>query len=190
MDIPRILGTLLIFAITGFFFFRRILRQWSYLKAARPENRFDKLGERFVDFLYYGLGQRRLLKKGYGGILHVFIFWGFCVLSIANLTLILRGFGGDGFNLPFLAEEQGLGMVYNAVKEVFTVLVLVGVSMALYRRLLWKPRFPEHSTEAIIILFVIFALMAVELLWGGAHVATLSLNHQLNDALVTTQPCT
>lgn len=40
MDIPRILGTLVIFGITGYFFFTRILKQWAYLKATRP-NRFQ-----------------------------------------------------------------------------------------------------------------------------------------------------
>lgn len=158
-------------AICGFFFFKRLLKLLGYLKAGRPEHRFDRVPERIADFFIYGIAQKRLLKRAYGGSLHVMIFWGFCVLSVANLTLILRGFFGDGFNLPLMAETQPVGMVYNATKEVFTGLILLGVGMALYRRLISKPKFPEHSLEAIIILTVIFSLMAVELVWGAAHYA-------------------
>ncbi len=172
-------------AICGFFFFKRLLKLLGYLKAGRPEHRFDRVPERIADFFIYGIAQKRLLKRAYGGSLHVMIFWGFCVLSVANLTLILRGFFGDGFNLPLMAETQPIGMIYNATKEVFTGLILLGVGMALYRRLVSKPKFPEHSLEAIIILTVIFSLMAVELLWGAAHCASETMLIQHMEAGVT-----
>ncbi|MBS2039320.1 (Fe-S)-binding protein [bacterium] len=168
----RIVGTLIIMAVTGYFFIKQMMRLWGYMQVAQksPE-RFDKPGERIVDLIYYGFLQRRLLNRAYGGSMHVMIFWGFCVLAIANLTLILRGFRGPEFSLPFLAENEPVGMVYNAIKEVFMAMVMLGVGMALYRRLIWRPRFPEPSNEALIILVIIGSLMLVEFVQGGCAMA-------------------
>lgn len=177
----RVLGTLVIMGITGFFFFKRMARLWSYLKAGQSAQRLDHPLQRLGDMIVYGLAQKRMFKSLYGGLLHVMIFWGFCVLVVANSTLILRGFAGPEFNFPLLAEGDPLGAVYNGVKEVFQVLVLVGVLMAFYRRLIWRPRFPEASTEANIILSVIMALMLVEMIWGAANVG-LQYSASLNGA--------
>lgn len=182
----RIVGTLIILAIGGFFFVKQMVRLWGFMKAAQksPE-RFDQPLARLGDLLVYGFLQKRLLNRAYGGSLHVMIFWGFCVLALANLTLILKGFAGPDFALPFLAEDQPVGMVYNAIKEVFMALVLFGVSMALYRRLIWKPRFPEPSVEALIILVIIGSLMLVEFIGGACHTALLAMQGKVGEMPVT-----
>ncbi|MBX3170141.1 MAG: (Fe-S)-binding protein [Candidatus Eremiobacteraeota bacterium] len=178
----RIAGTLIILAITGYFFVKQMLRLWGFMKAAQksPE-RFDRPAERIVDLILYGFLQKRLLNRAYGGSMHVMIFWGFCILAIANLTLILRGFAGPDFNLPLLAENEPIGMVYNLIKEIFMALVLLGVSMALYRRLIWRPRFPEPSVEALIILVIIGSLMVVEFIQGGCAMAIQAFAGEVGD---------
>jgi hypothetical protein len=125
----RILGTLLIMGITGFFFFKRMFKLWTYMKAAKPDgNRLDHPLRRLGDMALYGLAQKRMFNRLYGGLLHVMIFWGFCVLVIANTTLIVRGFAGPEFSFPLLGENDSLGQVYNGIKEIFTVLVLVSTA--------------------------------------------------------------
>ena len=162
---------LIVLAIAAFAFLHRAAKLFGYMRTGNPAHRTDGKGARLGDVLFYAIGQRRLLNRAYGGTLHAMIFWGFCVLLIANLTLILRGFFGSDFNLPFLAIDQPAGLAYNFVKEIFIILVLVGVLMAFYRRLIWKPQFPERSTDALIILALIGSLMVVELLWGGSELA-------------------
>lgn len=164
----HVVVALIVFAVAAYVFLRRARKLYSYLKAGRAELRTDHAMARLGDVLLYAIGQRRLLNRPYGGILHVLIFWGFCVLLIANFTLILRGFLGPEFDLPLLADDQPIGLAYTFVKEVFIVLVIVGVLMAFYRRLLWKPRFPEPSGDALLILILIGSLMVIELFWGGA----------------------
>ncbi|MEW6283013.1 MAG: (Fe-S)-binding protein [Candidatus Eremiobacterota bacterium] len=175
----RILFATLLVAVAAFMFLRRALLLWRYLRAGRSENRFDKPGSRLADVLIYALGQKRLLKNPYGGLLHVFIFWGFCVLLVANGTLILRGFLGPEFSLPLLSPVQPLGAFYNYVKEWFIVLVMVGVAMAAWRRIVIRPAFPEPSTDALLILGLIWSLMVVELVWGAADIGI----HWLENAL-------
>lgn len=162
---------LALMVVAAVVFFRRSITLYQLLTVAKPLDRFNDPMGRLRGVLIYALGQKRLLTRPYGGLLHVMIFWGFCVLSIANLTLLIRGVAGRGFNLPLLAPDQLLGSPYNAIKEIFICLVLVGVSMAFYRRLVWKPRFPEPSGDALFILSMIGSLMLVELLFGAAEVA-------------------
>ncbi|MGE0488183.1 MAG: (Fe-S)-binding protein [Vulcanimicrobiota bacterium] len=167
----RLLLALFIFGVAAFFFLKKAHKLYQYLKAAKPEDRFDNPGERLKDVLVYAIGQKRLLNRKYGGLLHVMIFWGFCVLSIANFTLIVRGFAGPDFNLPLLGVHEPLGGIYNFIKEIFICLVILGVCMAFFRRLLLQPAFPEPSMDALFILSMIFSLMVVELVWGGCEVA-------------------
>jgi Fe-S oxidoreductase len=165
------LVALAMMAVAAFFFFKRSVKLFLFIKAAKPYDRFDNPVARVKGVIVYALGQKRLLNRAYGGLLHVMIFWGFCVLSIANLTLLMRGLLGRDFNLPLLAHNEVLGSPYNAIKEVFICLVMVGVLMAFYRRLVWKPKFPEPSGDALFILSMIFSLMVVELLFGAAEMA-------------------
>lgn len=168
------IAAFIILAIAAVVFLKRAIKLYRYLKVANPADRFDKPAERLNKILIYAFGQKRMFQKAYGGSLHAMIFWGFCVLSIANLTLITRGFVGRQFNFPLLAHDQVLGGPYNMVKEVFLVLVCVGVLMAFYRRLIMKPRFPEPSTDALVILTIIFTLMIVEILFGAVEVQHMS----------------
>lgn len=165
------LAALALLVIAAVVFFRRAAKLFSFVKAAKPIDRFADPTGRVKAVVIYALGQKRLFNRGYGGALHAMIFWGFCVLSIANLTLLIRGVVGRDFNFPLLAPDEVLGGPYNAIKEIFILLVLVGVSMAFFRRLVWKPRFPEPSGDALFILSMIGSLMLVELLFGAAEVA-------------------
>lgn len=165
------LVALAMLVVAAVVFIKRAAKLFTFVKAAKPLDRFSDPAARVKAVLVYALGQKRLFNKGYGGVMHAMIFWGFCVLSVANLTLLIRGVAGRDFNLPLLGPEQFLGSPYNAIKEVFICLVLLGVSMAFYRRLLWKPRFPEASGDALFILSMIGSLMAVELLFGAAEMA-------------------
>ena len=174
---PKIVAlTLLI--IAAFFFIKKAYKLFQYVKVGKPINRFDNPMDRIGGVLVYALGQKRLFQKGYGGILHSMIFWGFCVLSIANFTLLVRGVAGRHFNLPLLAPDQILGGPYNFIKEIFLVLVCVGVCMAFYRRLVIRPKFPEPSMDALFILTMIGCLMSVELLFGAAEVQQMTRDSQ------------
>src|SRR5476649_1012463 len=59
----------------------------AMLRSRRPDPRFNRIGERIKAFFVYVIGQGRLLRWPYAGVLHALIFWGFLVL----LTAILQG---------------------------------------------------------------------------------------------------
>ena len=167
--LPKFAAVLLL-TIAAVVFLSRAIKLWGYVKVAKPIDRLSNPAERLKRVFIYAFGQKRLFQKGYGGLLHVMIFWGFCVLSIANLTLLVRGVAGHSFSFPLLGPNEILGAPYNGIKELFICLVCLGVFLAYYRRLVIRPKFPEPSMDALFVLAMIWALMAVELLFGAAEV--------------------
>ena len=95
------------------------------------------------------LAQRKLFQRFWPGLMHALIFWGFLVL----LTTIGEAMGqvvDKDFALPWVGRSGWLGLV----QDVFGVLVLVGVAIALWIRLVRRPeRFVgSHAREAYRIL--------------------------------------
>ncbi len=140
---------------------RRILA----LAAGLPEDRFDRPWERFKGLLLYAFVQKKMLRDRYAGLYHLLIFWGFCVLGLRSLGLILEGFF-PGFRLTESLGAWGLG--YQATKDLFEVLVLVGIGLATTRRLFARPARLENSWDAWATLSLIGGLMGTDLLADGA----------------------
>jgi len=128
------------------------------LSAKRQDPRFDSIPARTKGFFVYVLGQGRLLRWPYAGILHVLIFWGFLVLLTAIAQGIVEALwqGFDFAGLP------GAGAVA-FLQDLFASLVLVGIVMALFNRLVVKPiRFRgSHAGDALLILGWIAAIMVM-----------------------------
>lgn len=135
---------------------RRLLQ--TMLSAQRKDPRFDSIGARMKGFFVYVLAQGRLLRWPYAGVLHVLIFWGFLVLLTAIVQGIVEALW-QGFNfadLPFAGA-------FAFLQDLFASLVLLGVAMALFNRLVVKPiRFRgSHEGDALLILSWIAAIMVM-----------------------------
>ncbi len=142
----------------GFFIYSLYVR-FSYLAVGKSENRLDHVGKRIKTVLLFAFGQRRLLCDVVPGIMHVLIFWGFLVVSIANITNVCRGFYPD-FVFPFMDGIPGL--VYAVILNIFEALVIVGVSIAAYRRYIMKPDRLTLSLDGTVCLLLIFILMITD----------------------------
>ena len=142
-------------------------RRIAALKAGLPDNRFDQPKERWLGVFRFAFAQQRLLRDKYAGFYHLLIFWGFCVLSLRSVELVLEGlFGWD------LTAALGLfGHGYQTTKDIFEVLVLLGIALAMTRRVVAKPWRLENSIDAWGTLSFIAALMVTDLLADGAMVA-------------------
>jgi Fe-S oxidoreductase len=103
-------------------------------------NRFTDPIQRIVGMIPYLLGNSRVARKRYwySGILHTFIWLGFLVLQVRTLNFILNGIHEDISFEANLAESWDY--VIRPVLDIFNVLVLVGVGMAVVQRLFWKPQ--------------------------------------------------
>ncbi len=160
---------LLIISLTSFGYI--IYRRLQVILNSQPQNRFDQLGKRLTVLLSIGFGQKRILSRSFwfAGILHVLIFWGFIVVAFNTITMIGNGFK-PGFVLPGFDLSHRFGQIYAQVKDIFEVLVLLSVGVALFRRLIKVPRRLTFSWEANLILGLIAILMVTELLMSGCQV--------------------
>lgn len=167
---PVAMGIILALGLAAFAF-GALHRTALLLKAGGPrEKRWDNLGERTRGLLSFAFGQKRLLfRDGKSGLMHAFIFWGFLAVSIRTVTLFAQGFVAD-FTLPLLGGP--LGYAYVLAKDLFEVLVTVGVVTLLFRRIVVRPKRLTLSIEADLILAAIGVLMVTDFLMEGAAIAS------------------
>ena len=160
---------ILLFCFLGFFSYTAYNRISLLLAAKGRDNRFDHLFQRFTGTIEYAGGQiRLLLREPLWGLMHAFIFWGFLVVAIRTITLFGIAFSPN-FNLPFM--NGVFGNIYALSKDIFQVLVTVGVIVLLIRRIFIKPKRLTLSWEANLILIAIAILMITDFLMEGAQIA-------------------
>jgi len=142
------------------FLFKNLSRLISYLKIAKPDNRFDNPMQRFKQTLTVAFAQTKILRDKQAGLLHVAIFWGFLVLLFSASASIIQGFYHD-FTWSFL------GPVYSIISfltDLFCVLIIVAIIFSFIRRYIVKVKRlqigdPEESRDAMIVLLTIFTIV-------------------------------
>ena len=142
---------------------RRLVR-WAQL--GLPDSRTDQPAERTKNLLLIGLAQTKILRDPFGGLMHALVFWGFCVLGLGTIEIMIQG-----LYTPFTWDvilPRLLYVPYVFSQEIFAVFVLGPVAYLLYRRLVIRPkRFhvdPVHGGDAVLILSAIAVLMLTLLL--------------------------
>jgi Fe-S oxidoreductase/nitrate reductase gamma subunit len=142
-------------------------RKLSLLLAGRRDVELGRWGERLRGVLVFFLGQKRMFLEPLPGIMHALIFWGFLVFTVRSSSMVIEGLT-RGWELPFL--HTAFGHAFLLSKDLFAVLVLVGVAIAAWRRLVTRPERLEYSADAWVILGLIAALMVTDLLADGARI--------------------
>jgi len=158
---------LAILAVLGFgAFFFRAWKLYRYLRLGWNEDRTQQLGKRIRDELVIYLLQRKLLKRPYWirGIAHAFIFWGFIVITLGTTDLLTSGL----FGLRMPGAESAF---FVWAVDVFAVLVLASIALALVRRVFIKPPRMHIALDGYVILGLIAALMVSLLLFENAGLA-------------------
>jgi hypothetical protein len=149
------------------------LRRYELLRVGHTtwESRFDDVPGRLGAVLRFAIAQRKMPYYALAAAGHYLIFFGFVVLLLRTLVLWGRGFD-PAFNLWVLGPEPVLGIplgaAYAFVKDVFALLVLCGVAVFLYLRLVRRERRMTLSGEGIVILGIIATMMLADLVYDGA----------------------
>ena len=91
------------------------------------------------DFFVQVIGQGRVLKKWYPGVMHFLIFWGVVVQVIGTAINLMQ----MKLFLPFALEtfpRMGWYLGYEMAMDVAGLFIIIGVLMAGFRRLVLRPR--------------------------------------------------
>ncbi len=143
-------------------------RRFQLLKSGRADNRFDRLGERFKHMMVYAFGQKKMFDDPVAGFYHLLIFYGFLVVSLRTVTMVIEGLFA-GWELPLL--DSPLGHAYLFSKDIFELLVLVGLAVAIWRRGIQKKERVIQSWGAWLVIGFIAILMITDLTSEGARIA-------------------
>ncbi len=156
-----------------------VLFSWSAVRRAKllrvglptSESRTDRLTERLRQVWTFALVQKKMRYYYWAGVAHQLIFLGFLVLLLRSVILWGRGFDPT-FNLWVLGHEPTLGLplgqLYNWLKDVFATLVLCGVAVFVYYRVIRPQRRMALGWEGLLILGIITVMMLGDMLYDGA----------------------
>jgi heterodisulfide reductase subunit C/nitrate reductase gamma subunit len=144
-------------------FTRTVFRIISYFSMTRPDFPVRDFGKRFKVMLDVAFGQTRIFRKPVIGLIHALVFWGFCVILIGSIEMVLDGLTGTERAL------SSLGVVYSILigsGDVFGLVVAIAIVIFLSRRLFFHvPRFEgiemkaSTHTDANLALTMILLLM-------------------------------
>src|SRR5579859_6691174 len=136
-------------------------RRYLLWRRGRPlGGPIDQVGERLRRALAVTFLHRRLIRPGYvySGLMHLFIFWGFVVLFIGTLIVLLEAdIVRPYFGLSFY--QGTFYVVYKLVINFFGLLFLIGLLMAVFRRYgQHLPKFRRNLSDDAIVLGILLFL--------------------------------
>ena len=165
-----IIFTCIVFFALGLFSYNlwKIVRN---IRLGKSKDRFDQPLKRIVILLKVAFGQTKLFARPVSGILHALVYWGFLVITIGTIEMMVDGI----FNLD--RSFGVLGGFYNLVTasgDIMAVLVLVSCIIFMFRRLFMKiKRFSgkemkksasiDAITALVIIVFLMISLLTMNI---------------------------
>ncbi|MBM7571248.1 (Fe-S)-binding protein [Aquibacillus albus] len=164
MDGLLFLNWLLFFAVTvyGVYLFVRVVKtRIAYIKLGKKSAFDGEIKQSVKNILVHVFGQKKLLKDKKSGMIHVMMFYGFLLVQFGAIDFIYKGLI-PGAHLPF-------GFLYGGFtffQELVTLMILVAVVWAFYRRYIEKLSRLKRGFKAGIVLLFIATLM-VSVLFGN-----------------------
>ncbi|HEY0481542.1 MAG TPA: heterodisulfide reductase-related iron-sulfur binding cluster [Kofleriaceae bacterium] len=168
----QVLFILLLAASVAFFahtvwLFGRALAQGT----PDPRPRLDDIPGRLADVAIYFFGQKKVAEEGpqhRTSKHHLFIFWGFLIITIATVDVVVSGVW------PRISLALLPAAIYQplyGVIDVMNLVVLIMVLWAIVRRIVVKPRLIPWNLDAGLILGGIGSLMITHFLFHGYEAA-------------------
>ncbi len=160
-------------ALGAAFFSYNAQRLVRYLRIAGGSagSRLNDIPRRLWNLLTIGFAQTKILRDPVAGPLHALVFWGFLVLQVGAIEILVQGVV-RGFSYGNFVPAP-LHWVFLLSQELTAGAVLVAVAALLYRRILVRPKRLQgdrvHSGDAILILAMIAALMVTLMLVSATH---------------------
>lgn len=134
-------------------------------------SRLDELGARLGDVGIYFFGQKKVAEEGpqhRTSKHHLFIFWGFLIITIATLDIFVSGVA-PGVSLRLLPAP--LYQPLYLLIDVMNLVVLLMICWSIVRRTIVQPRLIPWNLDAGLILGAIGSLMLSHFIFHGYEIA-------------------
>jgi Fe-S oxidoreductase len=173
-----IFAALLVAAIAFFVVTMRRYVRVMLMGGPDPRPRFDRLHLRLLAVLIEFVGQRKVaerqIKPAANSRHHLWIFWGFLLITIGTTELLINGLV-PGFTLASITGST----LYSALRyaiDLMNVVVLVMVGWGFVRRIVVQPRLIPMNLDAGLILGGIAGLMITHFFYHSLHATAMGLS--------------
>ena len=108
---------------------------WRYIgffRLTKPAFKVSDIGRRFGVMLEVAFGQTKIFRRPVIGLLHALVFWGFLVILIGSIEMVIDGLAGSERALSFL------GVVYKVIMasgDIFALIIAIAIVVFLFRRI-------------------------------------------------------
>jgi Fe-S oxidoreductase len=157
------------------FTINRIIKFFRFTRPAFPVRDF---GKRFGVMMNVAFGQTKIFRKQVIGLFHALVFWGFCVILIGSIEMVIDGLTGTEKVLKLL------GPVYDFIMasgDIFALIVGISIIIFLSRRIFFHIKRFEgiemkriSHIDANIALSIILLLMVSLLGMNTGYIAYMS----------------
>jgi heterodisulfide reductase subunit C/nitrate reductase gamma subunit len=153
-------GTLLITLLVFAYTIRRLGLLFRLTRKTKP---FGQWRKRMILTLEVAFGQTKILRKPLIGFLHALVFWGFLVITLGSIEMVVDGISGSE---RIFSKTGLLYSIVSASGDVFAYVIFLGITIFLIRRK-WMhiKRFsgielsPRNKKDAYLALLMILFLM-------------------------------
>lgn len=168
--VPLYPAAAVVFLAASVLFILQMARHLRVFATARPSVVTDRVETRIVSVVRYALAQVRMFRDPTAGPMHAVIFWGFVILAVGAFDRIFFGV------VHTLTGELLDGWVWRALliaQNLVLVGVLIAVAVAIFRRVVIRPRRLTLSWDGLLILLLIAGVVLTEWLAETFRIARL-----------------
>lgn len=165
MDTFLVINWIAFLAVTIYalyLFAKVVTTRISYIKLGQKSEFDGEIKLRLKRVWTIVFGQSKLLKDKKSGMIHVMMFYGFILVQFGAIDMFIKGLS-PGNHLPFGPFYPG----FVFFQELVTLMILVSVSWAFYRRYMEKLVRLKRGFKAGLVIIFIGTLMVSVLVGNG-----------------------
>ncbi|MEQ2528790.1 (Fe-S)-binding protein [Bacillaceae bacterium CLA-AA-H227] len=169
----NLIATILVIAYAVSLFVYVVKTRITFIKLGKKEEFDNNVKERMKKIWVMVFGQKKLMKDKKSGAIHVMFFYGFILVQFGAIDFIIKGIK-PGAHLPLGPLYAG----FTFFQEIVTLVILVAVVWAFYRRYIEKlVRLKRGFKSGLVLIFIGGLMLSVlvgngmSMIWHG-HEAT------------------
>jgi Fe-S oxidoreductase/nitrate reductase gamma subunit len=149
------------------------IRRWG---VGQPANRANQWWQRTCSFIslavtegifhrkFFGIEKPFRRRELFAGAMHFFIFSGFVIFLLATIVGIWEAY-----------LKGNVYLAFSVIVDVFGILSIIGVLMAIFRRYIWKPKRLDNKWEDFAALVIILVTIVSGFIVEGLRIAATEL---------------
>ena len=145
-------------------------RRYLLWRTGRPDNRLDHLSHRITSFVrklvVEVLGQRRILREPFPGVMHLIVFWAFLSFLAATIADFIHHY-------VFHFLEGGVYLWSSLIVDSLGLLALLAILGFAARRYIQRPTLLDNRPTDALALTLLFLLILTGFLVEGSRLAIL-----------------